>query len=118
MHDEIIIEGLDMPTRIGVPDVERSNWQTLTANIILTPPLPFHEMEDILDRTIDYEGAANRFRAIAAARPRKLIETLAAEIAECALDEFDAKTVSVEIRKQILPGTKYVAVRLKRSHGS
>ena len=54
MHDEIIIEGLDMPTRIGVPDVERSNWQTLTANIILTPPLPFHEMEDIIDRTNDY----------------------------------------------------------------
>ncbi|MCP5559353.1 MAG: dihydroneopterin aldolase [Verrucomicrobiaceae bacterium] len=115
MNDEIIIAGLEMPTRIGVPDVERSNWQTLVADITLRSPTPFDEMGDAITHTIDYEAAANRFRAIAAARPRHLIETLAAEIAECALDEFGAASVCIELRKRILPGTNHVAVRLCRS---
>jgi dihydroneopterin aldolase len=114
MNDEIIIAGLEMPARIGVPDVERSNWQTLVADITLRSRLPFHEMGDLIERTIDYETAANRFRSIAAARPRHLIETLAVEIAECALDEFRAASVFIELRKRILPGTQHVAVRLSR----
>jgi len=44
------------------------------------------------------------------ARPRKLIETLAADIAAAVLEDPAASGVSVEVRKFILPGTRWVAV--------
>ena len=53
-------------------------------------------------------------RALAAARPRRLIETLALDIAGEILARFAVASVDVELRKYILPDTDYVAVRLSR----
>lgn len=112
--DEILIHGLDLPVQIGVPEEERAAWQTLQADITLRVATKFEDMEDNLGLTTDYSAVATRLRALAAARPRQLIETLAAEIAACALSEFGAKSVTVQLRKRILPGCDHVAVRLTR----
>ncbi len=53
-------------------------------------------------------------QALAAERSRRLIETLAAEMAACVLEEFKAAGVTIELRKHILPETDHVAVRLVR----
>ncbi len=53
--------------------------------------VPVHEfgaMDDDVARTIDYAAVAKAIRALAAERPRKLIETLAEEIAQLVLDDF------------------------------
>jgi len=44
-----------------------------------------------------------------------LIETLAEDIATMILNDFDAARVQIEVRKFIIPQTRYVGVKLLRS---
>ena len=113
-HDCIHLRGLDLPTRIGVPDEERAAWQTLSADVTLRLSAHFEQMHDELAGTVDYAAVALRLRVLAADRPRALIETLAAEMAACLLAEFGPSSVTIELRKRILPGTDHVAVSLTR----
>jgi dihydroneopterin aldolase len=114
-HDEIHILGLEMPVRIGVPAKERSAWQVVSADIRLTLRRGFDAMPDVIGSTVDYERAANEATAIAAARPRKLLETLAADLVKHFLKDKAITTVEVLLRKRILPHTDAVAVRMRRS---
>ena len=113
--NEILIQGLDLPVQIGVPEAERAGWQVLSADIVMRPRLSFEAMQDQIAGTIDYQAAANAVKDLAASRPRHLIETLAAEIAALILGEFAALSVSVTLRKRVLPGTDNVAVRVVRT---
>ena len=81
MPDEIHILGLEMPSRIGVPDEECASWQSLSADIRLTLRRDFDAMPDNLAATVDYERAARDATQLAADRPRKLLEVLAADLA-------------------------------------
>ncbi len=117
-NDSIAIAKMVVETRIGVPDEERSRSQKLVLNAKMYPLQRFNSHADELVVTTDYAAAAELIRAIAGERPRKLIETLAAEIAEGVLAEFDEiGHVEIELRKYILPQTGHVAVRLCRSRG-
>jgi dihydroneopterin aldolase len=112
--DAILVRGLELSAHIGVPDAERVEAQRLTLNLVLQPAGPLSDLGDDLGRTVDYYALTRRVRQLAAARPRKLIETLAEEICACVLNEFSVRAVEVELRKYILPDTEYVAVRLSR----
>ncbi|HEY1082838.1 MAG TPA: dihydroneopterin aldolase [Prosthecobacter sp.] len=112
--DEIRLHGLDLPVQIGVPEEERAAWQTLQADLTLRVAGRFEALEDRLERTVDYAAVAVRVKALAAERPRQLLETLAAEIAACILSEFAVGGITVCLRKRILPGCDYVSVCLTR----
>lgn len=107
----ILIQKLEVFARIGVPDEERATAQRLLVNAAIEPLMPFHELEDEITHTVDYDAACRRLVELAAERPRKLIETLAAEMAKTLTTEFPARRAEVEVRKFILPNTEYVAVR-------
>jgi dihydroneopterin aldolase len=113
--DEIHLRGLDLPARIGVPDEERAGWQNLRLDLVLRTACRFEAMADDIQATPDYAAVAARVRALAAERPRRLIETLAAELAACLLAEFPVVSVSVEVRKRVLPGCDEVSVKLTRT---
>lgn len=112
--DEIRIAGLKLATHIGVPDAERAVPQTLEADIVIRVAGRFETIQDDISATIDYAAVADRLQNLAASKPRQLIETLAAELAECVLNEFKAEGVTVDLRKRILPQTDHVAVRVVR----
>jgi dihydroneopterin aldolase len=112
--DQINLTGLQLRCHIGVPDEERAEAQLLHADIVLHLRGRFEDMADELSRTIDYAAVATRLEQVAAARPRRLIETLAAELAQVVLQEFAAAQVEITLRKRILPQTDHVAVRLVR----
>ncbi|MCB1276720.1 dihydroneopterin aldolase [Prosthecobacter sp.] len=114
--DEIRISALRLNTHIGVPDDERAASQTLEADIAIRVQAKFESMQDEIAATIDYAAVAGRLRELADERPRRLIETLAAEMAACVLNEFGASGVTIELRKRILPDTDHVAVRLVRGN--
>ena len=114
----IEIRRLAVETFIGVPDEERSAPQTLHVTLTMVPLHRFEEMEDEVGATIDYEVVANRVSALAAERPRHLVETLAAEIASTVLAEFPAREVHVEVEKRILPNTDCVLVRTSQRRGA
>lgn len=114
-HDEILIEGLELPVRIGVPDEERRDWQVLRADIRLEIATRFENMQDNLANTVDYASLSEKVRRLAADRPRQLLETLASELMELLLATPIVIAAEVTLRKRILPGTDFVAVRMRRN---
>ena len=112
---EILIAGLRVETRIGVPDEERAAAQEVEIDIRIQPERDFAEMGDDVANTIDYATVCARISQLAGERPRRLIETLADEVAGLIVAEFGARSVEVELRKFILSQTRHVAVRCARS---
>ncbi len=112
--DQIVIRNLTVHAHIGVPDEERQTPQRLTVSLVMEPKLDFWAMNDDIRNTIDYAAVCEAVKTIAAARPRKLIETLAEEIASELLANFPIWRLTLELHKYILPDTEYVAVRIDR----
>jgi dihydroneopterin aldolase len=117
MHppDTIEIRRLRVATLIGVPDDERAASQTVLVTVRMTPSQGFDGLADEISRTVDYHAVSLEIEALAAARPRRLIETLALEIADHLLGNHPLAHVAVSIEKHILPNTECVAVHLERS---
>jgi phosphoglycolate phosphatase len=113
-NDEIRIEALELMARVGVPDLERAEPQRVTVSMILQPRCSFDDLSDDLARTIDYAAVCEDLRRFVAGRQDKLIETLAHEMAEHLLGRFRLSRVELEVRKFVLPETRYVAVRVFR----
>jgi phosphoglycolate phosphatase/dihydroneopterin aldolase len=112
--DQILISRLELSTRIGATEAERSQPQRVLASIILEPTLGFSELRDRLARTVDYAAVAQTVKAHAAEGERTLIETLAEEIAALLLRRFVLAAVEVELRKFVLPDAEFTGVRLRR----
>ncbi|MES2657587.1 MAG: dihydroneopterin aldolase [Verrucomicrobiota bacterium] len=113
--DIIEIRRLRVSTLIGVPEEERAASQTLLVTVKMTPSQGFNGLADEISRTIDYYQVSLEIEALAAARPRRLIETLATEIAGHLLENHPLQHVAVTIEKHILPNTECVAVHIERS---
>ena len=114
MKDKISIAEIEVECRIGVSDEERSAPQRLLISLELERDFSDAAQADDLTKTIDYHAVWLRVREICSEKERRLIETLAEEIAEIILREFSPETVRVEIRKFILPETRHVAVCIER----
>lgn len=114
MPDTIHISQLELTAHIGVPDEERAAPQRLTVSLALEPVRAFAELQEDIAKTVDYFAVSRAVQALAAERPRQLIETLAEEIAALVLGRFAVAAVEVELRKYILPDTEFVAVRCRR----
>jgi phosphoglycolate phosphatase/dihydroneopterin aldolase len=54
-------------------------------------------------------------KSLVAQRPRKLLETLAEEIAADLLKTFPIQKLTLEIKKFILPDTRHVSVQIVRT---
>ena len=113
-EDTVEIRRLKLTTHIGVPDEERAAPQTLLATVRMLPSRGFSGLNDEIRHTVDYHAVALELQSLAAARPRKLIETLATDIAEHVLSRHPVATVEVTIEKHILPDTECVAVHVRR----
>lgn len=116
--DEIIIQELELSASIGVTEAERSQPQLLVVSLVLRPPTQFGEVEEKLSRTVDYAAVCVELRRFVAGRSHVLIETLAHEMAEHVLRNFDVSRVELELRKFALPETRYVGVRVVRERMS
>jgi dihydroneopterin aldolase len=112
--DRIHIEQLELSARLGVLDEERSRPQRLTVTLRLEPQREFDALSDDITNTIDYFSVCRAAQALCTARPRKLLETLAEEIATELLAQFPIRAVDIELRKYILPDTAFVAVHIHR----
>ena len=115
MSDRILISRLFLETVIGVPDAERAQPQRIAVSLEIGIEIGAAAATDNLRRTVNYEAVANRLKAVAAARPRKLIETLAEELAGAVLEFEGAHDVTLLLEKFILPNADSVAVRIERS---
>lgn len=116
MNFERIIEikGLEVDTLVGVPAEERSSPQRLLLDLRFASLDQPDDLGDDITRTVDYHAVSLRVAALAAERPRKLIETLADDLAGALQGEFHLRWIEVSIRKFILPRTEWVSVSVRR----
>jgi len=112
--DTITIKDLEVWYCVGVPDDERARPQRLALTVELDLDCAPAAATDDLSRTIDYYAVTRRLAELGQGRSWRLIETLAVDMANLILAEFGARRVSVEVKKFILPNTRYVAVKVAR----
>jgi FolB domain-containing protein len=113
--DKIVIGDLTVSYRVGVPELERAQPQRLLLSLELEQGFAAAAAGDDLAHTIDYDALCRRLLHFGEGRTWKLIETLAEDIARMVLEEFRPETVSVEVKKFVIPETRYVSVRVTRS---
>jgi FolB domain-containing protein len=113
--DTIVIQDLAVLYCVGVPDEERAKPQKLLITVELGSDFSRAASDDELKQTIDYHAVCKRLLGLGSGREWKLIETLAVEIADMMLAEFEARTAWVEVKKFILPEPRYVSVRVTRT---
>ena len=113
MADQIIVRGLRLKCLIGVPEEERKERQELRAHLTLTVP-DFPSSDDIAG-TVDYQAVSDQVQEVAERGERKLIETLAQDIAQDVLENFPVNAIRVELEKFILPETDWVGVVIERN---
>ena len=113
--DTIEIRRLRVSTLIGVPEEERAISQIVLVTVKMTPSQNFSGLDDEISRTVDYYQISLEIETLAASRPRRLIETLATDIASHLLGNHPLARVAITIEKHILPNTECVAVHLERS---
>ncbi len=114
MNDTIIISDIEAQCSIGVPDEERQTPQRLLISLELEADFTKASAEDDLMATINYHEVYLRAQEVCADGERKLIETLAEDMASSILAKFGVKCIRVEIKKFILPKTGYVSVKIER----
>ena len=104
MSDLIRIVDLEVWAHIGVPEEERAQSQRLLITIEISIDSFAHAAaSDNLSRTVNYYEVAQHVKKFATVRARKLIETLAEELAVDLLKTFPIKKIALEIKKFILP---------------
>lgn len=114
----IHIHQLEVMARIGVPDEERATAQRLTFNLTLWPARPLSELNDEIDKAVNYAAVCVEVKKFVERRSDRLIETLADALAEHLLARFEIRALTVELRKYILPEVEFVSVTVTRERPS
>lgn len=112
---KISIVDLEVFYRVGVPDVERAQSQRLLLTMEMESDFSAAAKSDSIADTIDYFAVTQRLLKLGEGREWKLIEKLAADIADMVLNEFKPLSVSVTVKKFIIPQAKFVSVILAKS---
>jgi dihydroneopterin aldolase len=114
MKSKISIIDLEVFYRVGVTDQERTQAQRLLLTIEMTFDFSAAAASDELVDTIDYYSVAQVLLHFGEDRSWKLIERLAAELAEMLLVESKPQGVSVEVKKFVVPEARHVSVTVVR----
>lgn len=119
MSDSINIKRLRVVTHVGVPDEERARPQTVAISASITLSTSFKGFDDRLEHTIDYFRVSEALRDEAARGERRLIETLAEDLAGVVVAFDGVCAVTLEVEKFILSDCDSVSVRITRAreHG-
>ncbi len=112
--DSITICDLEVFYCVGVPDGERSKPHRLCVTIEIFYPFEGAIKSDSISDAVDYQRIVDLLKEFGKNRSWKLIETLASDIAQLILGEFDVPAIRVEVKKFVIPETKYVSAKVMR----
>jgi dihydroneopterin aldolase len=113
--DELFLEGLEVPCRVGCSDPERATPQSLRVEVhLFCPGLRDAGVADDLEKTVDYRLAGDLIDAVQG-REFLLIESVAEELAAVVLKNprVDHVTISVKKRPPV-QGLEWAGVRITR----
>ena len=110
----ISIVDLEVFYRVGVPDAERAQPQRLLLTVEMESDFSAAVKSDFIADTIDYFAVTQRLLKFGEGQSWKLIEKLAADIADTILFEFKPQSVTVEIKKFVIPQARHVSVTVTK----
>jgi len=110
----ISIVDLEVFYRVGVPDAERAQPQRLLLAVEMECDFSKAAKTDSIADTIDYFAVSQRLLKFGEGREWRLIEKLAADIAEMILSGFKPQSVTVEVKKFVIPQARHVSVVVTR----
>ena len=120
MSDRITLRGMRFTGRHGVSPEERAGFQPFEVDLVLRLDLSRPAETDELSDTVDYASLFELTRTVVEGRSYKLLEALAAAIADTVLGAHPVDDVEVRVRKPKapLPGAlETVEVRIRRRRG-
>jgi len=100
---------------VGVTEEERSKPQRLLVTVDMSLDFSVASVSDRIEKTINYQTVADGLLRFGEGRSWKLLEKLAANIADWVLDQFKPQGVMVEIKKFSIPQARFVSVSLGKS---
>ena len=110
----ISIVDLEVFYRVGVPEAERARPQRLLLTVEMDFDFSAAAKSDDIRDTVDYFAVSQRLLKFGEGRSWKLIEKLAADIADMVLSGFKPQSVTVEVKKFPVPQARHVSVSVKR----
>jgi 7,8-dihydroneopterin aldolase/epimerase/oxygenase len=113
--DIIFLEQVKVQTKLGVPEWERMQPQTIVLDIEIGYDLSHSCKSDNIADTIDYGAVVTRIRDTLTEHSFQLVEALAEHVCQLIISEFKALSVKVKVAKpNILPGLKALGVVIER----
>ena len=112
--DTIVIADLEVRFRVGVPDEERREPQRLLLTVEMRSDFAPAIKTDSIAATIDYFAVSQALLKFGDGKEWRLIEKLAADVADMVLTKFRPLSVSVEVKKFVIPQAQFVSVRVTR----
>lgn len=115
--DWIWIYGIKCRVRIGVPDWERRRVQKVLLDVGIRADLSAAAAKDDLRLSVDYWGIEKAVRAAAESGERRLLESLAGDLARLVLARdrrIRAARVVARKKPSVMPRTREVAVDILR----
>jgi dihydroneopterin aldolase len=110
----VFIRDLELLAHIGIHGHEQTKHQPVRVNVDLAVE-DAQELEDRLDRVVDYESITLRIRALVARGHINLAETLAEAIAEACLEDARVTCARIRVEKlHAVPGAESAGVEIER----
>ena len=109
-----MISDLEVRFRVGVPDEERREPQRLLLTVEMRSDFTAAIKTDSIAATVDYFAVSQALLKFGEGKEWRLIEKLAADMAEMILTKFQPASVSVEVKKFVIPKAQFVSVRVTR----
>ena len=114
MSPTLSLVDLKLLCRVGVPDQERAKPQKLLCTAVFpVPNFKKAAQNDSLEHTVNYYDLSQLLQETAQAKERKLIETLAADLAQSTFAAFPIPWIDLELKKFILPETRHISLQAK-----
>jgi dihydroneopterin aldolase len=114
MSPTLSLVDLKLLCRVGVPDQERAKPQKLLCTAVFpVPNLKRAAQTDDLAHTVNYYDLSELLQQTARQKERKLIETLATDLAQAAFAAFPLPWMDLELKKFILPETRHISFQAR-----
>jgi len=112
---KISIVDLEVSYCVGVTDEERAKPQRLLLTIDMALDFSSAAVSDRIEKTINYYEVSRELLEYGEGRSWKLIEKLAANIADLIMARYKPQAVQIEVKKFSIPQARHVSVTFTRS---
>jgi len=113
--DIVYLNDLRVDTVIGIYDWERRTRQTVIFDIEMGTNISKAAETDTIEHTLDYKAVAKRLFAFVGQSEFRLVETLAEQVAQILLEEFQVPWCRIRLNKKgAVRGVRDVGVIIER----